>query len=321
MIKKRLFIGSSTEGLKIAKKVKNILANDFDVYIWTDIFGINDNTLKRLLDASLKYDFAIIIGTADDTVSVREEELMQSRDNILFELGLFIGRLGTKKCTFLIEERVKIPSDFHGITLPIFNKNNINKKVDDIKKLFDKSVDNEINFFPSIILASIYFANFISPLCSKIALKECFLLDDQEYDGCSCKVNIIIPDEINDDVNMQSEKLNKEFNFEKSQFNADGRQRSISLYRDKRIENNRIEIVDFPTTIIGINHAIKYLLPKEKDDDHNLILERELNRFVSTIQHSIDDNGFGDIVILKKESCFRKEMENRKCQIENGLGC
>ena len=57
MIKKKLFIGSSSEELKLAEQVKLLLDSDFEVTIWNDnvwdtaIFKINQNFLADLLKA------------------------------------------------------------------------------------------------------------------------------------------------------------------------------------------------------------------------------------------------------------------------------
>ncbi|MEI9912250.1 MAG: TIR domain-containing protein [Bacteroidota bacterium] len=66
MIKKKLFIGSSTEELKLAESAKSILDKDFDVSIWNEslwdssVFKINQNFLSDLLKASLQFDFGIL---------------------------------------------------------------------------------------------------------------------------------------------------------------------------------------------------------------------------------------------------------------------
>ena len=78
MIKKRLFIGSSSEELKLAEKAKAILSSDFDVTIWDEkvwdssVFKINQNFLSDLLKATLQFDFGILLGTNDDKVEFRE---------------------------------------------------------------------------------------------------------------------------------------------------------------------------------------------------------------------------------------------------------
>jgi len=48
----------------------------------------------------------------------RDKVMLATRDNVIFELGLFMGRLDSKR-VFLIKEHkvdVKIPSDLLGIT-------------------------------------------------------------------------------------------------------------------------------------------------------------------------------------------------------------
>src|SRR5688572_22841772 len=127
-MKKKLFIGSSSEELKLAEAAKAILDADFDVTIWNNslwepaVFKINQNFLADLLKAALQYDFGILLGTPDDKVVYRGSEVLQPRDNVLFELGLFTGRLGTSKCALLLEKSVKFPSDLQGITLARFEK-------------------------------------------------------------------------------------------------------------------------------------------------------------------------------------------------------
>jgi predicted nucleotide-binding protein len=121
MRKKRIFIGSSSEELGLANAAKSILERDFEVTIWNDsvwdtsVFKINNNFLNDLLRASLQFDFGLLIGTTDDEVKYRGDSVMQPRDNVLFELGLFIGRLGLSKCAFVIDKELKVLSDITGI--------------------------------------------------------------------------------------------------------------------------------------------------------------------------------------------------------------
>lgn len=310
MIKKKLFIGSSSEELGLAQAAKSILENDFDVTIWdekvwdTSVFKINQNFLSDLLKASLQFDFGILLGTNDDKVIFRGKEVMQPRDNVLFELGLFTGRLGTSKCAFLIDKEVKLLSDFNGLTLAYFDKTQINtftSAVNDIKSLFLSSSDDEINFFPSATLASVYFENLIVPICRFIIENKGFTSKEIHYK--KCKINVIIPDRINEDVNLQFEKLKSSISTENVSFKYAGRPRYISI--DTQIKNDTLEFIDFPTIIAGINHAISNLLPNDFNKlspDYNLILERELRRFITTLKKLLIRNGFDEMVNVKRET-------------------
>ena len=210
MIKKKLFIGSSSEELKLAEQVKLLLDSDFEVTIWNDnvwdtaIFKINQNFLADLLKASLQFDYGILLGTSDDKVMFRGKEMLQPRDNVLFELGLFTGRLGTSKCAFLIDKEIKLPSDFNGLTLARFDKadsTSLQNSVKQISDLFKASSEDEINFFPSATLASVYYENLIIPICRYIIDNNGFTKDGTHYK--KCRINVIVPDKINQDVNLQ----------------------------------------------------------------------------------------------------------------------
>jgi predicted nucleotide-binding protein len=115
----RIFIISSAEALEIARTIQNAFEYDFTVVVWTDgVFRASwypVESLERQLDQS---DFAIAIAQPDDITSSRGKSLPTPRDNVIFELGLFIGRIGRLR-SFLVEprgEELKLPSDLSGIT-------------------------------------------------------------------------------------------------------------------------------------------------------------------------------------------------------------
>jgi predicted nucleotide-binding protein len=115
----RIFIISSAEALEIARTVQNAFEYDFTVVVWTDgVFRASwypIESLERQLDQS---DFAIAIAQPDDITQSRGASTPSPRDNVIFELGLFIGRIGRLR-SFLIEprgEEIKLPSDLSGIT-------------------------------------------------------------------------------------------------------------------------------------------------------------------------------------------------------------
>jgi len=63
--------------------------------------------------------FAIVLMTPDDRGGVATSSLEQmhhrARQNVIFELGYFIAKLGRKRVTALYVEGVEIPSDYSGV--------------------------------------------------------------------------------------------------------------------------------------------------------------------------------------------------------------
>src|SRR5947209_1990951 len=123
--KPRLFIGSSTEALRIAYAVQWELDYDAEVTIWSQgLFTPSRSTLDNLIANLGQFDFALFVFSADDVLRLRGNEVRSVRDNVLFELGLFLGRIGSKRTFFLVprnETELHIPTDLLGITPLTFN--------------------------------------------------------------------------------------------------------------------------------------------------------------------------------------------------------
>lgn len=114
-----LFIGSSVEGLSVAKYIQLGLKHDAaEVRIWTDgIFGPGGVTVDKLLEQVAQADFAVFVFGPDDMVASRDEKHQAPRDNVVFEMGMFISQLGRER-TYIVKEQktdIKIPSDLLGI--------------------------------------------------------------------------------------------------------------------------------------------------------------------------------------------------------------
>jgi predicted nucleotide-binding protein len=118
--KPKIFIGSSVEGLDVARKIQAELAHEYDIVIWNQ--GVFDRLglsfLETLEETVSKFDYGIFIFTPDDTIESRGETKKIARDNVIFELGMFVSKLSRKKA-FLVHPRnidLHILSDFNGIT-------------------------------------------------------------------------------------------------------------------------------------------------------------------------------------------------------------
>jgi hypothetical protein len=122
-IRPSVFVGSSSEGLRLAQTVQVLLDPVCEVELWTQgVFGLTQGTLESLVIALSRFDFAVLVLTPDDLLLTRGAEKQVARDNVLFELGLFVGGLGRDR-TFMIFDRTKalaLPSDLAGITAATF---------------------------------------------------------------------------------------------------------------------------------------------------------------------------------------------------------
>ena len=115
-----IFIGSSKESLSIANQIEAELARDrIVVTVWTKgVFTASDFSMESLARIADSSDFAVLVLGADDVVISRNKETLAPRDNVVFELGLFMGAIGRQR-TFLLIPRsigIKIPTDLLGIT-------------------------------------------------------------------------------------------------------------------------------------------------------------------------------------------------------------
>lgn len=116
----RVFIMSSAEALPIVDLlIKQFEHDPFLAVAWKNgVFRASNYTLDELEAQLDDSDFAIAIAHADDVVITRDDEWPAVRDNVVFELGMFMGRLGRRRA-FLMEPRnadLKLPSDLAGLT-------------------------------------------------------------------------------------------------------------------------------------------------------------------------------------------------------------
>ena len=119
----RVFVASSVEGLPIAEAIAADLQFVADVTVWDQgVFPPSEGTLAALDAAADRSDFAVVVLTPDDTTTKRGRTYPVPRDNVLFELGFFMGRLGVER-TYMVYSRENsptLPSDLAVITPATF---------------------------------------------------------------------------------------------------------------------------------------------------------------------------------------------------------
>jgi len=116
----QVFIGSSSEALTEATSLKESLnRKGVTCSLWTqDVFQPSQTTIEDLLKFADSSDFAILLMTADDMTISRGRRKKTPRDNVVFELGLFMGAIGRDR-TFIASPRkvdLKLPTDLLGVT-------------------------------------------------------------------------------------------------------------------------------------------------------------------------------------------------------------
>ena len=106
---KRLFIAYSKEGESYAHKLKELLENrfiarnlDIRCETWQDLGlfqggGATLEELERIADEiRVGNGYSVAMCTPDDTADIRGIKRSIARDNVIFEFGLFMGKLGRK---------------------------------------------------------------------------------------------------------------------------------------------------------------------------------------------------------------------------------
>ena len=106
-----LFIGSSSEGLPIAYALQAELDAVCEPLVWSQgVFAPTGTTIgSLLLEKAQNSDFAALVVTPDDLVVTRDAQVAVARDNVIFELGLFLGALGPN-CLYNSTARSRSPS-------------------------------------------------------------------------------------------------------------------------------------------------------------------------------------------------------------------
>jgi hypothetical protein len=122
----RVFIGSSAEGLETARFLQSEIEKlvPCEATCWDqDVFTLSSFTLSKLLEVSKSCDFAILMASPDDSATRRGVSSHVPRDNVIFELGLFVSALGSDRTFLIVDQTIadlRLPSDLAGLTYGAF---------------------------------------------------------------------------------------------------------------------------------------------------------------------------------------------------------
>lgn len=134
----RVFIGSSSESKKVAHAVKKTMDKVAKTVEWTqkDVFEPGKFTLESLDENARRSDFAVMVFGPDDEIYSRGKRQAGPRDNVIFELGLFMGTLERKRAFVVAPQgkKIKIPTDILGINYvkyAVGGNKSLNQRIDE----------------------------------------------------------------------------------------------------------------------------------------------------------------------------------------------
>lgn len=114
-----IFICSSSEKLMYAEGIQlGLDLHRSSVSVWTDqVFGPTKQTMEDLERELELADFGVAVVMDEDVVRSRKEQKSAPRDNVVFELGLFMGQLGRERTAIVTPRDIdlKMPSDLLGL--------------------------------------------------------------------------------------------------------------------------------------------------------------------------------------------------------------
>lgn len=125
----KIFIASSGKNRDWAADLQELLdritSDDFEFEVWDqDIFRPSSYVLHDLIQKASTSSAAIFLFAPDDEITINAETKKITRDNVIFELGLFTGHLGTSRVIVLASNdtnNFRMMSDIEGLTTVRFS--------------------------------------------------------------------------------------------------------------------------------------------------------------------------------------------------------
>ena len=256
---------SSGKSLEAAKALASSLDAHFPTTAYNSFFDRNNETiLNEFLKKLLLVDVAVLILGADDLLKEDKDgkEIYVPRDNVIFELGAVMARLGMKRVFVVMpkDPQVKKLSYLNSI-LPLNVPDDGDwtqvaaQIVDSLKKLDEDLFHSDL---PALGLVQGYFFNFVKPVITTLTQPQCVRFEksgSSEWDpGDGWTFTIIIPEKPmgrGDVDDLCKETLGTE---NVSVALNDGR--DISVYALPRPGPNApLHLLDVPTTLLTSRSA------------------------------------------------------------------
>ena len=302
-----IFIASSSEALPVAEAVKRHFAAEAYVDIWNEnIFAINRSYLTTLLNRASYYDYVIAIFTPDDEAIIRDKAVRVTRDNVIFEFGLFLGRLGPPRTFLLAQEGVELFSDWSGISTEQFSGggdlyaavergcNTIRREIENAKGTY--------TMLPSTSLAIGYYYNFLSRVFDAFQNSSVLYIGERDDRGhvkphtehpirdAFPTIHVKLPPRLRDLTPNVLKKRTAHY----KEISVRSTFRSYPFYisGDIDADDGSVELFDIPTTMLSAKYAIERLFSEDflaSDDTRSHLESREIDNFQQTLRILVPD--------------------------------
>jgi hypothetical protein len=147
-VKPRIFIGSSLNARKYAEAIHDGLVDDAECTTWTEgAFGLSESTVTELMKNLRDSDFGVFVFAPDDTATINGSLFSVTRDNVVYESGLFGGYLTPARCFIVVPTttKIRIPTDLLGMTVGHYEDDRTDKKAIPAVSSFCRQVREKIH--------------------------------------------------------------------------------------------------------------------------------------------------------------------------------
>ncbi|MCC6282477.1 MAG: nucleotide-binding protein [Saprospiraceae bacterium] len=301
----KILIFSAEEGKGIANAIQGVLEGDIQVVIWDDAMLAENpkGYLGSLLLHVPEFGFAIIVLTPADCNIKRQSLGASTREDLVFEIGLALGLLGSDRILVAGEALSKDTNNLKGIKNVVFETavnhenyfNNIHNACNQIRNYIKQQENKQdLKLLPSFALAVGYFQNFILRICKPLnyAEKIKINIDNKEafLEDFSFRLTILIPhySEFHNTDNLRI--FEKKQKFHKVTIFADNETFYNIKVKDTSflLGEKDIQLYDIPNNLTTSGQAINFFLQRKPDatpDKQNLLLQSEVEYFGQTLQY------------------------------------
>lgn len=291
-----------------------------EITIWKELFEPGENYLASLLATNFKFDFAILVMTPDDDLKTRDKNVKAARDNVIFEMGLCLGRLGARRSYIVLEQSVNLPSDLAGIHLLKFKENKEEPLASSLAPVCEKLTsiisrqyqEPELGLLPSTGLAIGYFRNFLEKVFIALSSDvKTVNINGKRWknQGNNFHITIIIPESLAY-VDPKYLQLRLADNHLK-ELPIKTKSRSYPLYIKADVAvDDQLLLFDLPTTLFASMEAIDKVIPDNFTGAAELkdfLQIKELRNFKKTLEHFLNKKG-NELLKEKITVQYREEI-------------